>query len=219
MKRSIFKTTAALAVVSFVVMTSAISARCTDGVSYTSEELDENLEELNRDMAVQGTTIDKSTLAGSYEDPKIAHPTESASSSNETSSGEKTSGESSLNETSQDKISSEEKTVEEVPSNEVPAKACEHSYESTIAEDATCTTPGIRVYICTVCDDSYTEKIPASGHGDLETIIEEPAGLFTKGRQITRCTACGEVIETTEIPSKVSSGIAKIRDFFRQFFS
>ena len=73
MKRSIFKTTAALAVVSFVVMTSAISARCTDGVSYTSEELDENLEELNRDMAVQGTTIDKSTLAGSYEDPKIAH--------------------------------------------------------------------------------------------------------------------------------------------------
>ena len=94
-----------------------------------------------------------------------------------------------------------------------------HSYESTVAEDSTCTTPGIRVYICSVCDDSYTEDIPASGHGRLETVTEEPVGLFTKGKQITRCTDCGEVIETTEIPSKATDGFSRIGNFFKNLFA
>jgi hypothetical protein len=75
------------------------------------------------------------------------------------------------------------------------------------------------VYICSVCDDSYTEDIPASGHGKLETVTEEPAGLFTKGKQVTRCTVCGEVIETTEISSKATDGFSWIGNFFKNLFA
>ena len=278
MRKCIFRAVAALAVVSFIVMISSVSASCTEGVSYTSEELDEYLESFNRRMAEEGWTVDNSD-AGNYVDPKIAHPTEGSSSSGNATS--KTSSGNDISKTSSGKATSKacdhkyDSTVTKEPTcgeggirtftctkcgdsytesipatgehsykSEVTQKATcvyegittftcevcgdtyeetipltEHDYNSCIAENATCTMDGVRVYICTVCDDSYTEVIPASGHGKLETVVEEPAGLFTKGKQITRCTVCGEVIETTDIPSKASSRITKIGDFFKNLFA
>ncbi len=71
-----------------------------------------------------------------------------------------------------------------------------------VAENANCTQPGTRVFICKICDDSYTEEIPASGHVYTETSVVKEADLFTTGIEETRCTDCMEVLSTAVIPSK-----------------
>ena len=47
-------------------------------------------------------------------------------------------------------------------------KKHQHEYTSTIKKPATCTEPGIRLYTCKDNDDSYEEKIPATGHQHTE---------------------------------------------------
>ena len=39
-----------------------------------------------------------------------------------------------------------------------------HSYKETLKQAATCTITGLRLFVCE-CGDSYTEVIPATGHG------------------------------------------------------
>ena len=41
---------------------------------------------------------------------------------------------------------------------------CSHSYTSKVTTAATCTASGVRTYTCSLCADSYTELIPATGH-------------------------------------------------------
>ena len=41
--------------------------------------------------------------------------------------------------------------------------ACEHTYTSKVTTAATCVEDGVRTYTCSVCGDSYTEAIPATG--------------------------------------------------------
>ena len=41
---------------------------------------------------------------------------------------------------------------------------CKHSYTSTVTTAATCEAPGLMTYTCSKCGDTYTEKIPATGH-------------------------------------------------------
>lgn len=43
-------------------------------------------------------------------------------------------------------------------------KTLGHDYDSKITTKASCTEDGVLTYICTRCDESYTEKIPATGH-------------------------------------------------------
>ena len=43
-----------------------------------------------------------------------------------------------------------------------------HTYTSRITKQATCTTPGTMLYICTDNDDSYEKTIPATGHQHTE---------------------------------------------------
>ena len=52
--------------------------------------------------------------------------------------------------------------------NSFITKAHKHEYTSTIKKPATCTEPGIRLYTCKDNDDSYEEKIPATGHQHTE---------------------------------------------------
>ena len=47
-------------------------------------------------------------------------------------------------------------------------KKHQHVYTSSIKKPATCTEPGIRLYTCKDNDDSYEEKIPATGHQHTE---------------------------------------------------
>ena len=44
------------------------------------------------------------------------------------------------------------------------AAACQHTYDSWINSEPTCTTDGERAYKCTKCDDYYTETLKATGH-------------------------------------------------------
>ena len=41
-----------------------------------------------------------------------------------------------------------------------------HHYVASVTTPSTCTEPGVRTYTCDICDDSYTESIPALGHID-----------------------------------------------------
>ncbi len=43
---------------------------------------------------------------------------------------------------------------------------CEHLYTSEITTEATCISEGERTYTCSLCSDTYTETIPATGHTD-----------------------------------------------------
>lgn len=42
----------------------------------------------------------------------------------------------------------------------------DHKYTSKITTAATCTNEGVKKLTCSICDDTYTEKIPALGHID-----------------------------------------------------
>jgi hypothetical protein len=57
------------------------------------------------------------------------------------------------------------------------AASCQHTYDSWVNFEATCTSDGERAYKCTKCDDYYTEVIKATGHN------------FSG----TSCTKCGAV--------------------------
>ena len=52
---------------------------------------------------------------------------------------------------------------------------CSHSYTSKVTTAATCTTTGVRTYTCSLCGDSYTQSIAATGHS------------YSSGS----CTTCG----------------------------
>lgn len=58
-----------------------------------------------------------------------------------------------------------------------------HAYTATVTTAATCTTPGVRTYVC-ACGESYTEEIPATGHSYVRT--EE------NGNYVYTCSACGD---------------------------
>ncbi len=52
-----------------------------------------------------------------------------------------------------------------------------------------------------MCDDTYTEEIPATGHtaGEWKTIKE--ATCTEDGEKQQVCSACGEVLDTKTIPA------------------
>ena len=88
----------------------------------------------------------------------------------------------------------------------------EHRYEYQITKVATCTETGIGTYICCMCDDSYTEEIPALGHdyGDWITVIE--ATYTEEGMEEQICSRDSSHIQTRSIPKqKVPLSICKIQ--------
>ena len=69
-------------------------------------------------------------------------------------------------------------TVETLPTGE-------HTYVPAVQE-ATCTEDGAVVYTCSVCGDSYSESIPATGHVPAATAADCVTPVV--------CTVCGEVL-------------------------
>ena len=258
MKKGLLRIIAAGAVMAFGVMTSTVTAKCTEDGWYTGNETDMFLEDFYKDMAEQGI---KFKGHEDYVDPKIAHPTESSKESQQkplkscdhvyeskvtkeptcAEEGEMTytctlcgkyyketiaaTGEHSYSsEVTKNATCKEEGIVTYIcgvcgDSYEDVIPLTDHEYVSKVTEKAQCTSDGVMTYTCSICGDTYTEDIPATGHGNLETFIDEPAGLFTKGRQITRCAVCGEVIETMDIPSKATDVFSKVGNFFKNLFA
>lgn len=86
-----------------------------------------------------------------------------------------------------------------------------HSYSSMVTKTATCTTTGIRTYICNGCSNSYTETISATGHKWITATCTAPKtctvcdatdgnalghtpGLAATCTTDQTCTVCGEVL-------------------------
>ena len=84
----------------------------------------------------------------------------------------------------------------------------DHSYEVTETVDATCTEDGYTVYTCSVCGDSYTETISATGHTAGEAVIEnEVAATCTEDGSyysVVYCTVCGEEISRETVTISAS---------------
>ncbi|WP_026667587.1 SH3 domain-containing protein [Butyrivibrio sp. AE2005] len=99
-----------------------------------------------------------------------------------------------------EEIKAEEASEEEL--KEEP-KEEEPTYTSEITKEATCTEKGINTYTSEK-GDSYTEEIPMQEHvpGDWE-VSKEPS-LTKAGEKVKKCTVCGEILETQEIPAKTN---------------
>ncbi len=73
--------------------------------------------------------------------------------------------------------------------------SCDHNYEA-VTEEATCVKDGTITYTCTLCEDVYTETIPATGKHTYETVTVD-ATCTEKGSVTTTCSGCGD--QTTEV--------------------
>ena len=74
-----------------------------------------------------------------------------------------------------------------------------HSYEKTRHVDANCILDGSDTYTCTKCNDTYSEKIDATGHSAGEWEIVKEATDLEEGQQVRKCTSCGTILETQAI--------------------
>ena len=89
-----------------------------------------------------------------------------------------------------------------VAQEEVPAK--DHSWnEGEITTSPTCENAGVKTYTCTVCNETKTEAIDATGHTSVE-VPEKPATCTEAGHTAgTKCSVCGETLSGMEkIPAK-----------------
>ena len=74
--------------------------------------------------------------------------------------------------------------------------SCKHDYSSTVTAAATCEAPGLMTYTCSKCGDTYTEKIPATGHTwqvkqTVKTEYDEGGNVTQQGYTVYKCATCG----------------------------
>ena len=89
-----------------------------------------------------------------------------------------------------------------VAQEEVPAKG--HSWnEGEVTTQPTCKDKGVKTYTCTVCNETKTEAIAATGHTPVE-VSEKPATCTESGHTAgTKCSVCGATLSgMEEIPAK-----------------
>ena len=79
-----------------------------------------------------------------------------------------------------------------------------HNYKKTVTEP-TCTEIGFTTSVCEVCGDTVKSDYKnAKGHAPSEWIIDEAATIEHGGRKHIECTACGENLQTADIPQLVA---------------
>ena len=71
-----------------------------------------------------------------------------------------------------------------------------HDYAATITTEPSCLTAGVKTYTCSACGDTYTEKIPATGHTwvmdrTVNTTYDENGNVTQQGYTIYKCSVCG----------------------------
>ena len=74
---------------------------------------------------------------------------------------------------------------------------CQHSYTSQVTTAATCLAAGVRTYTCTLCGDSYTEEIAATGH-DYEITVVAPT-CENNGYTVHACKNCSYSYNDTPV--------------------
>ena len=88
-----------------------------------------------------------------------------------------------------------------VPQEEIPAKG--HSWdEGVITTSPTCSDAGVKTYTCTVCSETKTEVLGATGHTPVD-VAEQPATCTEAGHTAgVKCSVCGATISgIEEIPA------------------
>ena len=79
-----------------------------------------------------------------------------------------------------------------------------HNYKKTVTEP-TCTEIGFTTSVCEVCGDTVKSDYKnAKGHAPSEWIIDEAATIEHGGRKHIECTACGETLQSADIPRLVA---------------
>lgn len=92
---------------------------------------------------------------------------------------------------------------EKLSSGEPTAKKAHDWDEGKVTTEATCTTPGVKTYTCTVCQETKTEEIPATGHQHTEVRNVKEATCTKEGYTgDTYCTDCGEKLSDGKILPK-----------------
>ena len=87
------------------------------------------------------------------------------------------------------------------PQSEISATG--HSWdEGVITTAPTCENAGVKTYTCTVCHETKTEAIEATGHSPVE-VPEKPATCEEPGHKAgTKCSVCGAIFSgMEEIPA------------------
>ena len=87
------------------------------------------------------------------------------------------------------------------PQSEIPATG--HTWDEGVVTTApTCENAGVKTYTCTVCHETRTEAIAATGH-TVEEVPEKPATCEEPGHKAgTKCSACGAILSgMEEIPA------------------
>ena len=88
-----------------------------------------------------------------------------------------------------------------VAQKEIPAKG--HSWdEGVITTSPTCSDAGVKTYTCTVCSETKTEVLDATGHTPVD-VAEQPATCTEAGHTAgVKCSVCGATISgIEEIPA------------------
>ena len=88
-----------------------------------------------------------------------------------------------------------------VAQTEIPANG--HSWDDgKVTTAPTCENAGVKTYTCTVCDETKTEAINATGHTPVD-VAEQPATCTEAGHTAgTKCSVCGATISgLEEIPA------------------
>lgn len=67
---------------------------------------------------------------------------------------------------------------------------CEHQYQSAVTAEASCSNVGTTTFTCTLCNDTYTEEIPALEHTYTKEDTKEPT-CVEKGVTTYTCSVCG----------------------------
>lgn len=70
------------------------------------------------------------------------------------------------------------------------ATQCEHNYTSKVTTEATCTKDGVKTFICSVCEESYTEAIAALGKHNYTSKVTAEATCTKDGVKTFTCSVC-----------------------------
>lgn len=74
----------------------------------------------------------------------------------------------------------------------------EHIYESMVTTEPTCVVDGVMTYTCSVCGDSYTEIIPATGVHAYKGEVTDPTCVEV-GYTTYTCAMCGDSYVADEV--------------------
>ena len=80
---------------------------------------------------------------------------------------------------------------------------CKNHWDNgKIIVDPTCTETGTKQYTCTICGETRTEEVAASGHDySTDWTVDKEAGCEAAGSKSHHCTRCDSRKDETEIPA------------------